>query len=76
MEIGKGKIEWTKSHKNAFDDIQKVVTKEIILNYPKFEESFEIHSDASDRQLSSVIDQDRKFLAFNSRKLNSVQRNY
>ena len=52
------------------------MTKEIILNYPKFEESFEIHSDASDRQLSSVIDQDRKFLAFNSRKLNSVQRNY
>ena len=52
------------------------MAKETILNYPKFDKTFEIHTDASDKQLGSVIAQDGKFLAFYSRKLSSAQRNY
>ena len=73
---GKKKIEWNNTHQQAFDDIKKVMAKETILNYPKFDKTFEIHTDASDRQLGSVIAQDGKPLAFYSRKLSSAQRNY
>ena len=44
--------------------------------YPNFNEVFEIHTDASDRQLGVVISQNRKPLAFYSRKLSGAQRNY
>ena len=37
---------------------------------------FNIHMDATDRQLGVVISQDRKPLALYSRKLSCVQRNY
>ena len=73
---GKKKIEWKEIHQQAFEDIKKVMAKETILNYPKFGQPFEIHTDASDRQLGSVIAQDGKPLAFYSRKLSSAQRNY
>ena len=44
------KIEWNNSHQNAFEDIiKKVMAKETILNYTKFEEPFEIHTDVSSR---------------------------
>ena len=44
------------------------------INYPKFDRPFDIHTDASDRQLGSVISQDGKPLAFYSRKLSIVHR--
>ena len=56
--------------------MKKVMAKETILNYPKFDQCFDIHTDASDRQLGAVISQDGKPLAFYSRKLSSAQRNY
>ena len=49
------------------------MAEETILNYPKFDKTFEIHTDASDRQLGSVIAQDGKPLAFYSRKLSSAK---
>ena len=52
------------------------MAKETILNYPDFNEVFEIHTDASDRQLGAAISQNGKPLAFYSRKLNSAQKNY
>jgi hypothetical protein len=49
---------------------------ETLLSFPDFSMPFHIYADASDYQLGSVIMQDRKLLAFYSRKLNSAQRNY
>ena len=69
-------MNWNAIHQQAFEDIKKIMAKETILNYPKFGQPFEIHTDASDRQLGSVIAQDGKPLAFYSRKLSSAQRNY
>ena len=60
----------------AFGDIKKFMANETIINYPKFNEAFEIHIDASDRQVGAVIYQNGKLLAFYSRKLSSAQRNY
>ena len=74
--LGKKKIKWESKHQESFDRIKKVLAKETILNYPKFDRPFDIHTDASDRQLGAVISQDGKPLAFYSRKLSSAQRNY
>ena len=74
--LGKKKIKWESKHQDSFDRIKKVLAKETILNYPKFDRPFDIHTDASDRQLGAVISQDGKPLAFYSRKLSSAQRNY
>ena len=73
---GKKKINWTDIHQKSFDEMKKVMAKETILNYPDFNKVFEIHTDASDRQLGAVISQEGKPLAFYSRKLSSAQRNY
>ena len=74
--LGKKKIKWESKHQDSFDRIKKVLAKETILNHPKFDRPFDIHTDASDRQLGAVISQDGKPLAFYSRKLSSAQRNY
>ena len=61
--VGKEKkLKWTEVHQKAFEDIKKVMAKETILTYPNLNEVFEIHTDASDRQLGAVISQngDRK----------------
>ena len=47
---GKKKIDWTDIHQKSFEEMKKVMAKEIILNYPDFNKVFEIHTDASDRQ--------------------------
>ena len=60
----------------AFDDIKKVMARETLLVYPDFNKTFEIHTDASRRQIGSVITQDNKPIAFYSRKLRGGQHNY
>ena len=64
---GKKKLAWTNKHQKAFNEMKAVMSKETILNYPDFNKVFEIHTDASDRQLGSVIAQEGKPLAFYSK---------
>ena len=71
-----GPIKWEKVHQDAFEMIKQVITDDVMLSFPDFNKPFEIHTDASDFQLGSVIMQDRKPIAFYSRKLNSAQQNY
>jgi hypothetical protein len=74
---GKGaKFEWTDKCQEAFDEIKRVMSKEVTLAFPDFEKEFHIYADASDYQLGGVIMQDDKPLAFYSRKMNSAQQNY
>jgi hypothetical protein len=70
------KWKWTDVEQKAFNDIKKVVAKETLLVYPNFNETFDIHTDASDRQLGAVISQAGLPIAFYSRKLNNAQKNY
>ena len=44
------------------DKMKKVMAKGTILNYPDFNKVFEIHTDASDRQLGAVISQEGNLL--------------
>ena len=70
------KFSWGEEQQKAFEQIKKVVSQEILLAYPDFNELFEIHTDASDYQLGAVISQKGRPIAFYSRKLSSAQQNY
>jgi hypothetical protein len=56
----------------------KVIGTELLFCYPDFNkpDSFHIYNDASDHQLGAVIMQDKKPIAFYSRKLNTAQKWY
>jgi hypothetical protein len=70
------KWQWTEQHNNAFELMKNVVSKETLLTYPNFNLPFEIYTDASNTQLGAVICQNKKPLAFYSRKLNPAQSRY
>ena len=70
------KWEWTEEHTIAFNKIKKIITREVLLGYPNFNEIFDIHTDASKTQLGAVISQNGKPIAFYSRKLNPAQTRY
>ncbi len=68
VKVGKKKLKWTEIHQKAFEDIKKVMTKETILNYPNFNEVFEINTDAIDRQLGAAISQKWKTISILQQK--------
>ncbi len=70
------KWKWGDKQTKAFQRIKNMISKETLLSYPQFDKPFEIHTDASDKQLGSVIAQEGKPIAFYTRKLNPAQRNY
>ena len=70
------KWKWTDVEQKAFNTIKKVISEEVLLHYPDFNQKFVIHTDASQTQLGAVISQNNKPIAFYSRKLNPAQRRY
>ena len=67
---------WAEVHQKAFDDVKATIAKEVVLAYPDFDKVFEIYTDASTKQLGSVITQSNRPLAFFSRKLSVQQQKY
>ena len=55
---------WDTVHQKAFDDIKRTLAKEVMLSYPDYSKKFEIYTDASTRQLGSVITQKGKPITF------------
>jgi hypothetical protein len=70
------KYQWTKEADEAFQQIKKVISDQVMLTFPKFGEPFDIYTDASDCQLGAVISQNGKPIAFYSRKLTPTQKRY
>jgi len=69
-------FKWANVEEEAFHKLKLAISKETMLNYPNFSKVFEIHTDASDKQLGAVIAQDGKPIAFYSRRLMSAQEKY
>ena len=67
---------WDEIHQKAFDDVKAIVARDVVLAYPDFEDTFEIYTDASTRQLGAVITQKNRPIAFFSRKLTETQQKY
>ena len=63
-------------NQKCFDSIKRVIGRELLLAYLDFNDSFEIHNDASKLQIGAVISQKGKPIAFYSRKMNIPQQNY
>ena len=61
------KIKWTSELESAFNAVKQMVCRETLLTYPDWSKPFDIHTDASDYQLGSVISQEGKPIAFFSR---------
>ncbi|CAM8951091.1 unnamed protein product [Rhodiola kirilowii] len=73
-------FEFTKSCKEAFDELKKDLTSTPIIRTPDWEQLFEIMCDASDFAMGAVLGQrfDKKAVViyYASRTLDSAQRNY
>ena len=70
------KIVWNNECQKAFDTMKKLVCRETLLAYPRFDQPFIIHTDSSNYQLGSVIEQEGRPLAYYSRKLTPAQSKY
>ena len=55
---------WDESHQKAFDSMKQIISRDVCLAYPNFNEEFEIYNDASTRQLGAVIVQKNRPIAF------------
>ena len=70
------KWDWQPQHQKAFDEIKKIISREVLLTYPNFNETFDIHTDTSHKQLGAVISQNGYPIAFYSHKLNEAETCY
>jgi hypothetical protein len=70
------RLVWNDELESAFLELKQMVSRETLLNYPDWSKPFDIHTDASDKQLGAVISQDGKPIAFFSRRLSKAQQNY
>ena len=68
------KIKWTKFEQDAFYEINRILTRNTLLNYPYFNEIFKIHTDARNLQLGLVISHKLEPIYFHSRKLTDAQK--
>jgi hypothetical protein len=57
---------WDKVHQRAFNHEKATTTKDVVLAYPDYSKVFEIHTDASSKQLGAVTTWDNRPIAFAS----------
>jgi hypothetical protein len=70
------KFVWMDVHQRAFEDIKKIICREVMLTFPDYSNPFQIYTDASDTYLGAVFTQDEKPVVFYSRKLKSAKKIY
>ena len=57
LTLPKVRFKWTDMEKKAFDEIKRTFVHDTLLSYSYFNRRFNIHMDASNHQLGSVISQ-------------------
>ena len=68
---------WTAEHQAAFEKAKALISREVMLAFLDFSQPFKIYTDASNLQLlGAVAAQNKKPIAFFSRKLNPAQGRY
>jgi hypothetical protein len=66
------KFVWLDVHQKAFEDIKKIICREVMLIFPDFSKPFHICTDESDTKLGAVITQEEKHIAFYSRNWRAI----
>ena len=69
-------FEWTEFEQDAFNEIKRIVVRDTLLNYPDFNETFKIRTDASVFRLGAVIIQKGNPISFYSRNLTGYPKRY
>jgi hypothetical protein len=72
----KSLTDWSQECNEAFEAVKHALANAPVLAHPDFEKPFEIVCDASMRGLGAVLLQDRRPIAFLSRKFNKAEHNY
>ena len=67
-------FKWQAKHTRAFEEMKQIVSREVLLSFPDYNERFQLYTDASDLQMGAVLKQGDKTLAFFSKKLNNAQK--
>jgi hypothetical protein len=63
---------WDEVHQRAFNHVKATITRDVVLAYPDYSKVFEIYTDASSKQLGSVLTQENRPIVFVSRKLSTT----
>jgi hypothetical protein len=58
MTSKNGKFNLTDEHQKAFENINKIICRKVMLTFPDFSKRFHIYTDASDTRLGAAITQD------------------
>jgi len=69
-------FKWMLECQHSFNELKKLISKEVLLSFPDYTQKFVLMPDASDRQPGAVLMQNGKPLAFFSKKLNKYQQKY
>ena len=72
----KKKFKWMNVEQYAFSEIKRIVAWDTLLTYPYFNETFKIHTNASEFRLGAFISLKGKPIAFYSIKLTDSQQRY
>jgi len=67
---------WDEVHQTALDNMKAKIAIDVALAYPDYFKEFEIYTDASSKQLGSVITQGIRPIASFTRKLTDIQQCY
>ncbi len=67
---------WDEVHQRAFDHVKATIAKDVALVFRDYSKVFEMYTDASSKQLGTVITQDNRPIVFFSWKLSNMQHKY
>lgn len=74
------KIAWTNTHQKALNYLVDVLTNPPVIAYPRFEDPFILHEDASEEGLDTVLYQRQecklRVIGYGSRTLSPAEKNY
>ena len=65
--LKKDGFEWTKEARGAFEDLKRVMTNTWMLALSDFNKPFEVHTDASEESIGTMLVQENKPLAYLSK---------